>query len=286
MTSGRFQFAVVGSDIQYSLSPRIFSVIFEQTGLDGDFIILDTPVDDFRHSLDQLRRLDGFSVTIPFKTTIMDYVESIDDTAQRIGAVNSVNVTQSRLHGYNTDCIGFSQPLSGLDVRPEKGLVLGTGGAARAVVYALFRLYPGIQVSVCSRQRQRAQHVCDTLAGSIEADGSVVPIGYAEIRRDTTYDIIVNCTPVGSHAYPDKAPLPNDYSFCGAPLCYDLIYSPNTTMLLRAAEKHGCRTINGLPMLIAQAVESFRLWTDKTIDSDALVKTIIRTLNSTEDFCR
>ena len=184
----------------------------------------------------------GFNVTIPYKQEILPLLDTIDDTAAEIGAVNCVSVEDGRLIGHNTDSPAFRETLA--DMPRGAALILGTGGAARAVAHALKQL--GTDYVFVSRHPERA---------------TVKPvIGYDEIMAG--YSVIINATPVGM--YPEVNNTPIDISSL-APipspcLVYDLIYNPSTTLLMRQAEEHGARVKNGLEMLRKQAELSWRTW--------------------------
>ena len=200
--------------------------------------------------------LRGFSVTLPHKVEIMKYLDSIDETAAKIGAVNTVKILESgELQGFNTDARGFVEPLKNAygDLRNVKVAVIGAGGAARAVVYALQQ--ENADVTVFARDLAKAE--------SLKKDFAVNVLNLkSEISNLKNYQIVINTTPLGMK----KGGLENETPATaeqleGVGLVYDLVYNPFQTKLMREADKVFVPTINGLAMLVAQAIEQQRIWT-------------------------
>jgi shikimate dehydrogenase len=194
--------------------------------------------------------LKGASVTIPFKVALYEHVDEAYATARRIGAINTIRIVDGRWLGGNTDVSGFLRPLQDrhVSLRGLRAAILGAGGAARAVAIALAS--SGVDVRVHARNRARAEQVAMIGSG---AAGPWPP-------EPGSWDLLVNCTPVGMYPDPDRSPVGAE-ALTGR-LVYDLVYSPKTTRLLREAEHAGCETIGGLEMLVAQAGEQFAWWTD------------------------
>ncbi len=276
----RYRFGLLGHKIGYSKSSAIFSIIGRIRNLAIDFETVDRAPGDLQNAMGALSKLDGFSVTIPHKVAIMSYVEALTDEARTIGAVNSVSVSGGRMQGFNTDATGFAVPLSRVGFTGGRALVLGTGGAARAVVYALVTYFQMTEIALCGRSSGKASEVASQLATRLEAPGTIHSLSYNNIEVAAPYDLVVNCTPVGGPAIPDRSPLPDEFAFAGSPLCYDLIYDPEKTVFISRAEKNGCRTIGGLSMLVRQAVESYTIWTEDRIDRDAVSRNALAELRN------
>jgi shikimate dehydrogenase len=192
--------------------------------------------------------ISGASVTIPHKVALFDRVDEVYSVARRIGAINTIRVADGRWIGGNTDASGFLHPL--LDREELKGrraAVLGAGGAARAVVVALAS--SGCSVRVHARNRAQAEDTAAIASGQV---GPWPP-------EPDSWDLLVNCTPIGMHPRVDETPVPAD-QLTGR-VVYDLVYNPSTTRLLREAAARGCHTIGGLDMLVGQAQEQFQWWT-------------------------
>lgn len=234
------KFGLIGKRLGHSLSQELFEA---QGFRDAGYGLYEMA------SLDGLRRwveaegISGFNVTIPYKQTILPLLDAVDDMAAEIGAVNCVSVVHGLLVGHNTDAPAFMATLAG-EPSLGKALILGTGGAARAVAYALGQM--GVEHVFASREPQTAD---------------VEPvIGYEDITAE--YDTIVNATPVGM--YPDSGntplPLATLVDKTSQLLVYDLVYNPTQTLLMREAETLGAMAKNGLEMLRRQAEFSWAIW--------------------------
>ncbi len=276
-----YRFGLLGHKIAYSKSPSIFTALAETRKADIRFEVIDVAPDNLESIMDRLKALDGFSVTIPFKETMLAHLDELSNEAQAIGAVNSVRVEKGKMCGYNTDASGYIVPLRRRDFGGGKILVLGTGGAARAVIYALNAEYPDAEFSVCGRTRQRVSEFIADISARFAFEKKPASLTLETIDSGEGYDLIVNCTPVGSLAEPDKCPLPDDFAFTGGPLCYDLVYEPAETVFLARAGKNGCDVIGGLSMLVRQAVESYTIWTGDNFDRDAVSDEIMSRLYRT-----
>jgi 3-dehydroquinate dehydratase/shikimate dehydrogenase len=242
-------FGLVGSPIAQSLSPAMHNAAFQAAGIDAVYLPL-RAVDaaDFIAFARSIR-LDGASVTIPFKVALFDHVDEVHAVARRIGAINTIMVRHGRWIGSNTDAGGFLRPLlqRGVDLRGMRVAVLGAGGSARAVVVALAP--SGALVTVYARDVERARAAA-TVAGTNAATWPP-PAG--------AWDLLVNCTPLGTYPRGDDSPLPA--AALSGRLVYDLVYNPPATRLLRDALTAGCEVVGGLEMLVAQAEEQFEWWT-------------------------
>ncbi len=275
---GRRHFGLLGHNIGYSRSPEIFSILSEIRDTAVDFECLDVPAHDLETAISTLKNSDGFSVTIPYKEAIVPYMDSLSEDAGRVGAVNAVRVESGRMRGHNTDMEGFIAPLEQAGFAGRTALVLGGGGAARAVTYSLTGRDPAFEILLCGRDSGRATTLAARLAEALAAGNRIRAVTYDQIQPESRFDLIVNCTPVGGAALPERSPLPDSFVFSGRPVCYDLIYEPEETVFLRRAAGAGCVTIGGLSMLVRQAVESYILWTGDECDRDSTVTAILARL--------
>lgn len=242
------KFGLIGYPLGHSFSPDYFNEKFHNEGIDAVYEKYELPViTDLQAIIDYTQDLCGFNVTIPYKEKVMTYLDNVVPEARAIGAVNVVKVTKKDgkpyLEGYNSDLIGFSrsiQPL--LQPHHRKALVLGTGGASKAVLYALHQL--GLSTLLVSRHKK---------------DNT---IQYEQIDKDVMeeYNVIVNCTPCGMAPHFDECPnLPYDL-ITPRHLLFDLIYNPDETLFLKNGRERGAVTKNGLEMLILQAEGSWEIW--------------------------
>lgn len=235
-------FALIGYPLGHSLSAKYFAEKFSAEGIDAEYTLL--PIESAEEVLPHCEMLSGFNVTIPHKQTIMPLLSSISEEAQEIGAVNCVKVTPNGLEGYNTDVVGIRKSLEGVKLEGAKALVLGTGGASKAVQYALRT--SGAEVSVVSRTKGLAD------------------LNYEELNEEliANSDIIVNTTPLGMYPNVDSAPeLP--YSALSAKhTLFDCVYNPRRTRFLQLGAERGAHTIDGLTMFYAQAEAAWKIWNE------------------------
>jgi shikimate dehydrogenase len=238
-------YGLLGRNISYSFSRGYFAEKFERLNR-SDCRYINFDLDDIHQLpdiLEQYQNLKGFNVTIPYKEAIIPYLDKLSDSAKAIGAVNCVQVTSQGLVGYNTDAYGFQKALEPfLQANHKKALILGTGGASKAVVFALNQL--DISSTLVSRTPVEGQITYDDLDANLLQE----------------IDIIVNSTPLGTHpnveAFP---PVPFEY-ISNKHLVIDLIYNPVKTTLLQKCEARGASISNGYDMLVHQAEKSWEIW--------------------------
>ena len=242
----KHQFGLVGKNISYSFSKGYFGEKFEKLNLeDYSYDNLDFQnIEDFPEFIKQNPTISGLNVTIPYKEAIIPFLDKLSKRAIEIGAVNTIKITKSgKLKGFNTDYIGFQKSIEPLlNVNHKKALILGTGGASKAVAYALKQLeIPYLFVS--------RNDIGDA-------------IGYNQINEKTfeEFQIIINCTPVGTFPNTNNCPeIPYEY-FTTNHLAFDLIYNPAETLFQKKAKEQGAIVKNGLEMLTLQAEKSWDIW--------------------------
>ncbi len=243
-------YGILGRPVSHSLSPVMHNAALAATGVAGVYVAF--PVIDLNQAVQGLRGLGirGVSVTIPFKESIIPLLDEVEDEARHIGAVNTVINRDGRLWGTNTDWQGAQAALEGqIPLKGQRLLVLGAGGAGRALVYALQRA--GSQVWVSDVDDPRAQ----TLAQ--EFGISAVPW---HARGNLRADVLVNATPVGMAPEAEATPYPAA-SLSQFQVVMDIVYTPLQTRLLQEAAARGCQIIDGLEMLIYQGARQFELFT-------------------------
>ncbi|MEX0290502.1 MAG: shikimate dehydrogenase [Flavobacteriaceae bacterium] len=239
-------FGLVGKDISYSFSRGYFTKKFEELNLKNhSYVNYDLPtIQDFEMIVKEELHLTGLNVTIPYKEAVIPYLAELDPMAAEIGAVNTISFTETGLKGYNTDAYGFKmalQPL--LKEQHKKALILGTGGASKAIAYILSKL--GISYTFVSRTPSEDQLGYDALSDAVMAENLV----------------IINCTPIGT--FPDleaKPAIPYEF-ITEKHLLFDLIYNPERTAFLLEGEAKGATVANGLKMLEEQAERAWAIWT-------------------------
>lgn len=267
LTPETFVTGLIGSPVAHSISPHMHNAALAACAQDGVYLpFLVDDLDSFMRRMVQPRtreinwRLRGLSVTAPHKRAVIKYLDEIDLSARAIGAVNTVVVRDGKLFGHNTDAAAAVAPLRELfDLRGARVAVIGAGGAARAVLWQLAR--EGAQAIVFVRDAQRA-------AETAQQSGSACrPLQSADFGD---YDIVINTTPLGTHG-PREAMTPATAAqLRGARIVYDLVYNPIETLFMREGRSAGCLTLGGLPMLVVQAAEQFRIWTDHPAPLDVM----------------
>ena len=242
-------YGVLGRPIAHSLSAAMHNAGFDALKRNAVYVPLEAvDVADFRRFANATG-LQGASVTTPFKVDVMSLVDDISPLASAVGAVNTIVVKGHRWIGANTDVDGFIDPLKRRTQREGmRAIVLGAGGAARAVAFALVR--DGADVAIAARRAEAAADIARAAGARV----SEWP------PRQDSWDLLVNATPIGSAASPGS-PIPAEAGLTPGGIVYDLISTPNPTELMRAASHAGCEVIGGLEMLVAQAERQFELWT-------------------------
>ena len=240
------KYGLLGKDISYSFSKNYFTEKFSQNLFDDCvYNNFDIPtIEEFPTILKTNPDLKGLNVTIPYKETILSYLDTLSDKAFRIGAVNVIRFTKKgTLKGYNSDWYGFRKSLEPLlQAHHKKALILGTGGAAKAVAFALEQM--GIFYTYVSR----------------EASENAIDYSLINATSFDNYQIIINCTPVGtSPNIKEFPPIPYEF-FTDKHIAFDLIYNPEETQFLKKAKKKGAITKNGHEMLVFQAEKAWKIW--------------------------
>jgi 3-dehydroquinate dehydratase/shikimate dehydrogenase len=242
-------YGVIGDPVAHSLSPLMHNLAFQKRKLDA--VYLPFLVRDLKDFLAAVRPLNiaGFSVTLPHKEAILEHLDDCDPLAARIGAVNTVVVRGGgKLYGCNTDYVGVLRALEKrVQLTGSRVLILGAGGAARAVAFALAQ--GGAVVGVSARRDAPAKKLARAVGGEF--------IERRRLRREF-FDAIVNCTPVGMHPNADDSPL--DAAELNCRLVFDTIYRPMRTRLLRLAEHRGIHTVTGVEMFVAQGTAQWEIW--------------------------
>lgn len=243
-------FGLVGKKLSHSFSKSYFTNKFQEEKLPYSYQNFElghaSAIKDLVKVYDNLR---GFNVTVPYKTDVIRYLDELSPVAEKISAVNTVHVKDGIMTGYNTDVVGFRDSLIGFYEEDPggKALILGTGGASKAVVYVLEHFFQFEEVRLASRSPSHQDH-----------------ISYPELNKTglQDYALIVNATPVGM--FPEQGNFPDlPYESLGrANYLYDLIYNPDETEFLRKGSQQLCRIKNGMEMLIKQAEASWNIWTN------------------------
>jgi len=264
-------FGVLGSDVLRSLSPAIHNRAFAERGIDAVYVPLQAEsLPAFLQALPDLG-LSGFSVTRPYKTEILSHLQSVTPNVAEAGSANTVVEQDGRLLGLSTDGDGVLLPLRRhLDIAARPVTIIGGGGAARAAAYTLGRA--GARVTVRARRPEQAAEV---------AASTGCAHGPLDALADDSWDVLINATPVGSGAQPGETPVPPEMLRPGA-VVFDMVYEPRPTPLLQAAHAAGCPTIDGVEMLVAQAVGQFEAWTGAEAPVPEMTEAALAAIEETE----
>ena len=255
---------VLGHPVKHSLSPAIHNAAFRHLGL--NYVYLAFPVEDVPHALHGIRALGnlrGFSVTIPHKVSVMAHLDTIDPTARHIGAVNTIVKSDNTLSGYNTDASGALLALqhAGVDLAGKQVVVIGSGGAARAIAFGLALTTPAGRLTILGIEEEERR----TLARNLR-EGTTLHIEDHPLDANTLEpalaqaQVMIHCTPVGMDPHTEQTCVPQRF-FHPDLTVMDIVYNPLDTRLLKEARDAGCPTIRGLEMFLHQAVAQFELWT-------------------------
>lgn len=268
---------LIGWPVEHSVSPAMHNAAFEALGLPWRYTLIPTAPDRLEQEVANLRGggFRGVNVTVPHKQSVMPYLDEITEAARAIGAVNTIVVEGGRLIGHNTDADGFWRALreAGYEPAGKRALVLGAGGAARAVVYALGR--GGSRVSIWNRTAARASSLTLDMQRV-----NVIPSVVARLSdlEPGNVDLLVNTTPIGMWPQEDASPWPSTLPIPAHWTVFDLIYNPVETRLLARAAAAGARAIGGLAMLVHQGALAFELWTGQSPPTDVMMAAAMESL--------
>lgn len=258
---------IIGKNIENSLSPLIHNKILLKYSLNFCYLPFQVTGTNLGKTIHGIKTLNikGVNITFPYKEKVIEFLDEREESAQRIGAVNTIVNNKGILTGYNTDVIGFKKSLQEdgkFAIKKKKAVILGAGGAARAVVYAL--LEQGIEeICIFNRTLEKAKKIKQDFSPFFSGNSiNVFSLEEKNLKdKIKRAHLLVNTTFLGMPPQIDKTPLPDEKLFHPDLLVYDLIYYPAKTLFLRQAERAGAKIINGLPMLVYQGIESFYLWT-------------------------
>lgn len=243
-------YGLIGHPLGHSFSKKFFNEKFQNEMIDAEYRNFDIDtIKSFPTIIEEHSNLRGLNVTIPYKELIISYLDELSEDAQAIGAVNVIKISRNHggvhLKGYNSDVIGFTDSIRPL-LKPfhKKALILGTGGASKAIRYGLYKL--GIETCFVSRRPKEGMLTYSDLTADIMAE----------------HTVIVNCSPVGMFPHTDERPdLP--YQLIGSHhILYDLVYNPDETLFMKSGREQGATTKNGLEMLILQARAGWNFWNE------------------------
>ena len=239
-------YGLIGKNINYSFSKNFFNNKFENEKINAVYINFDIKkIEEFKTIVTE-NNISGLNITIPYKESIINQLDYVDPTAKEIGAVNTIKFHNNMLSGYNTDYLGFYTSIKNIVNSNTKALILGSGGASKAIAYTLKIL--NIKYLFVSRSKKNKNY-----------------INYNEISKEiiNKHNLIINCTPLGTFPEINQIPQIPISLITNRHIVYDLIYNPSKSLLLKRCEENGAKIINGYQMLENQAMESWKIWNSK-----------------------
>lgn len=265
---------LIGNPVEHSVSPAMHNAAFEELGMDYVYLAFKVSEDLLSDALHGVRALGmrGVNVTIPHKSDVMDHLDQLDELAQSIEAVNTINREAEGLKGFNTDGIGAMRALleEVEDVEGREVLLLGAGGAARAVAFTLAEA--GANLTISNRTNSKAKKLVGDIEEKIGRSLNQIPQEEDVLERKIKEsEILINSTSVGMHPQNGETIVKAEQMHSGLTVM-DIVYNPLRTRLLREAEKAGAKTISGLGMLVHQGVASFEIWTGREPPVDVMRK--------------
>ena len=280
MINGKTEiYGVIGHPITHTISPNIHNTAFKQLKMNAVYIAFDVFPENLKKAVDGLKSIgiNGFNVTIPHKTSIIPCLDKIDPLAKRISAVNTVKNVNDKFFGFNTDIDGVLNTFQqkNIDINGRKVVLVGAGGAAKAIGFALAPLAK--ELVILNRTERNAVK----LAKSILQDSNTVkgkrltPQTIAKELEDT--QVLINATPIGMHPNSGNSIVKKDLLHDKLTVL-DIVYNPIETKLLTDAKSKGAKTLNGLSMLIYQAASSFKIWTNVEINPLIMLKTATKVM--------
>lgn len=272
--------ALIGDPVEHTMSPAMHNAAFHQSRLDYAYIACRVKPELLAQAVAGLKALNvrGFNVTIPHKVNVIPLLDNLDSLAEKIGAVNTVVNDNGRLKGFNTDAEGFLRALTERGFKPKDKniIVLGAGGAARAISYILTK--QGSRVTILNRQQELdwAENIARLIKKDFKKEVKVLELGHIA-QAITGTDLLVNATSVGMSPGASISPVSAGL-LAKMPLVFDIVYNPIKTKLIKDAEAAGARIISGIDMLVWQGALAFEKWTGKKAPVDLMRREAVRIL--------
>ncbi|WP_457555313.1 shikimate dehydrogenase [Candidatus Pyrohabitans sp.] len=273
-------FAVIGSPVEHSLSPQMHNASFAELGLNCIYVAHRVEANELRDAVAGFKALKygGVNVTLPHKQAVLSYVSELSDEARAIGAVNTLEFRKGRVVGHNTDGVGALNALreAGVEVDKKRVLIIGAGGAARAIAITLAMRCEVAGITLLGRTKEKLI----ALARDVERAGAGVTTALLgdDLRSVVEEsDIVIHATPVGMHPRTEETLLRAEH-LASKPVVMDIVYTPRETLLLREAKKAGCKTIDGVGMLVHQGAEAERIWLGVEPGVEAMRRAVLEAL--------
>ncbi len=279
---------VIGHPIKHSLSYLMHNEAFRLGKINSTYLSFDVIASNLKDALKGMKALGirGFNITLPFKETIIQYLDEVSEEASVVGAVNTIVNENGKLFGYNTDTNGVFETLSPhKDKITEKTIsVIGAGGAARSVIFTLIRKFKPAKINIINRTKQRAETLSDYFYSKMNYEELVpyelVPPDLISVFKESS--MIINATASGMFPKTEDSPLEIEDVFNEGQIVFDVIYNPLKTKFLEIAEKQGAAVINGLKMFVEQGARSYEIWTGEQMPKAKVYLLLEETLKQLE----
>ncbi len=268
---------IIGHPISHSLSPALQNFALKELGLNYCYHAFDVKPEYLGSAMESLKFLNfrGLNVTLPHKQKVIRFLDEISEEVKALGAVNTILFQENKILGFNTDMLGFARSLSAYreQIQGKIAVLLGAGGSAKAVAYALIKMEVS-EIVILNRTLQNAEQ----MASQFKENTTFKNILAAQLDKSNVENylkktaILINTTPLGMDPDVNSCPLGDKLVLPSELIVYDLIYNPLKTKLLKIAEKSGCHSLNGLDMLIYQGLESLKIWTGETLDDKKSIR--------------
>ena len=261
---------LIGHPVEHSFSPPMHNAAFDAVGMDYAYVAFDVDPNNLKSAIEGAKSLNvkGFNVTIPHKIEVMQYLNELDEVAELIGAVNTIDFKDMK--GYNTDGIGAIRAIEEVTkVKDKNVIVAGAGGASRAISFYLAKFGAG-SITILNRNVDKAHK----LASDISDSKLISDVGADSISEINSYlkdsDVLVDTTPLGMHPHINDEPIATAENMHEDFVVFDAVYNPNETVLLKEAIKAGAKPVYGIKMLLYQGAESFKIWTGQDAPIDVM----------------
>lgn len=263
-------FALIGYPLGHSMSGIIHRELFKISGIQADYTLMETAPEHLEKDFEQLKKLNGFNVTIPHKINIIPMLDELSDRARLFGAVNTVDIKGSKATGHNTDCHGFLRALSMADIElGGRVLLCGSGGVSR--MFAFESVMAGADLTIAVREADvpAAEEIKKEIKEKLDKDIKTALLSDAE----KGWDLIINGTPVGMYPNVNACPI-NEDIILSSKAVFDAVYNPKETVFVKTAKDAGLKYSNGLPMLVWQAAVAQEIWNDVHFEQQDIKKVI------------
>jgi shikimate dehydrogenase len=275
-------YGIIGDPIEHSVSPAMHNAAFRELGLDYTYVLFLVKSEKLNPAIQGVRALNisGLNVTIPHKVAVIPFLDELDAMAENLGAVNTIVNQNGYLKGYNTDASGFLRALLAEKIDPtrKKIVILGAGGAARAISFILAD--KGAELTIINRHPGPAERVADRLFRTFRREVRALELNRVNLKAALEdAEIVVNTTSVGMYPSVDETPVPSRF-INKRLVVFDIIYNPLRTRLLAEAEKRGAKIISGIEMLVWQGAAALELWTGRQAPVEAMRQAAIQALEA------